>query len=446
MPQLGLGLSLAKAKSSGFSPKKISGLSLWLDASKGLSTTNSTNVDQIIITGATGTYSGTNGTYSLEDENFWVHQNGAFNIAGENLQDSDSGYIIATNSNNYQGAWTPAQYFSTVTLSSAGNSLANGVYTRTDTAIDVFTLTFSKSGGATITYDTESGLFINTYGYYNDNNLTGAWTADPGTPPAPTAVYSNSNRNTGSITSTVTFQKNLTSWDDQSGNNLNFSSATSGVATSNPRVFESGKTYNLPQGGVSSGISSRASIGFLNSLMLSANTNIGTTSNGFSVFIVGYSRGDFETNGHGGDLQAYINYSDMTTAAYDSWVFGAYGGPSTDFSDSAWVSSDNGSTYETSLYSNATYSPRVLTYLNGSGSISIYSNGTLQSSASAPQPQALNKPIGIGNRSVITQGYLPGPRENFDGMIGEVIIYNRKLSNQDRIKVEEYLRKKYALY
>lgn len=224
---------------------------------------------------------------------------------------------------------------------------------------------------------------------------------------------------------------NVTAWADQSGNNLNFSSLTGvGQATQYPST-------------ISNGIAGKPSISFLNSLMRSPNLNIG--SNGLSVFVVGYSRGDAETGGSGGDLQPYINLSDMASALWDAWVVGAYAGSETDF-QTAWVSSDDGADYFSITYENAVNTARIITYVCGSGTISAFVNGSLANSASATNPQSLNKPMGIGNRSIINEGAEPGNRENFDGVISEIIVYDRELNSTERQQIELYLNRKYYLY
>ena len=139
---------------------------------------------------------------------------------------------------------------------------------------------------------------------------------------------------------------NVTAWADQSGNNLNFSSLTGvGQATEYPSI-------------VSSGIAGKPSMSFLNSLMRSPNLNIG--SNGLSVFVVGYSKGDEDTGGSGGDLQPYINLSDMASAPWDAWLVGAYAGSGTD-SGAAFVSSNDGVDYFSITYGNAVNTARIIT-------------------------------------------------------------------------------------
>lgn len=225
----------------------------------------------------------------------------------------------------------------------------------------------------------------------------------------------------------------VTAWEDQSGNNLNFNAIT-------------GYTYaNMYPTFVASGINNKPSIDFLNSLMISPNTNLG--SSGYTIFVVGYSRGNGETDGNGGDLQTYINYSDLANLQFDSWALGAYAGTNTDFNFNAWASADDGTNYSSVLYPNDVNNPRIITALQGGDEISIYINGLFYDTVGCEfLPQALNKPIGIGNRSIIDEGIEPGSRENLDARISEVIIYNQRISPTERQQVEAYLNTKYALY
>jgi hypothetical protein len=222
---------------------------------------------------------------------------------------------------------------------------------------------------------------------------------------------------------------NVTSWADQSVNNFSFTPYFSEQASANPTFIQTG-------------INNKPSISFLNSLMLSGGVNIG--NNGLTIFVVGYSRGI--TQSPPNDLQSYINLSDLATQSFDAWAVGAYGGPYTDYNNNSWVASDDGTDYVSVTYPNAVNTARIITYLCGSGTLSAFVNGSLANSASAPNPQLLNKPIGIGNRSIIDEGYDPGYRENFDGLISEIIIYDRNLNTGERQQVELYLNSKYQIY
>jgi len=206
------------------SPIPQSGLSLWLKADAGVTIFQTPIITQVIVTGFTGIYSGANGTYngSSEDAYFEI-AGGAFYIDGNTLWESNYGVEIATNNNNYQGAWTPSQYFSTITLSNAGTTSANGVYTRADSQIDMRFVTFSKSGGS-ITWDDDSEFWYTSQDLYRNFSSTfdEDWSIENGNGPQPDASYSTSARNVGSPTSTTTIISNpVESWTDQSGNGRN---------------------------------------------------------------------------------------------------------------------------------------------------------------------------------------------------------------------------------
>jgi len=226
---------------------------------------------------------------------------------------------------------------------------------------------------------------------------------------------------------------NVIAWADQSQNGLNF--------TSN---IEAGAYPSY----LTNGINSKPSISFLNSFMDTANTTFGGGE--LSIFVVGYSRGDIETGGSGGDLQNYINKSDLCSDTYTVFQFGAFGGTSTDFNFSSWVGGGNGNTYQFVKYPNAVNTPRIIASIFGSTSLDIYINGALNNSGPfSITMQTLNASIGIGNRSIREGGTgctSFGERENFDGAISEIIIYNRPLNNTERQQVEIYLNQKYAIY
>lgn len=230
----------------------------------------------------------------------------------------------------------------------------------------------------------------------------------------------------------ITGGSSVTAWNDQSGGGLNFVSD-----------LNAGMYPTL----LSNGINGRPSISFINSFMGTADTLVGSGSD-MTIFVVGYSRG--ESNG-GGDLQTYINKSDLCSAPADVFQFAAYGGPGTFFSNSAWVAVDDGN-YIYTKYPNAINTPRLLTMVNGGGALSLFINGSLHGTTAASiTPQVLNKPIGIGNRSIrtspastICRGF--GIRENLNGVISEVLIYNQALTTQGRQQVETYLNSKYAVY
>lgn len=221
MPKLGLGLSLPQTRiSASASPIPSSGLSLWLKADAGVTSSQTLFISQVILTGFTGIYASANGTYNGNSEDqYFEHTSGLFYIEGNTLFEASMGTPIATNSNNYQGAWTPVQYFSTITLSNAGTTSVNGVYTRTE-SYDIEFSPFLASGGRSISWDDEALYWTTQGGYYLNYSLTfdEDWSIENGAGPQPDAAYSNSSRNVGSPTSTITGVYPVISWADQSVN------------------------------------------------------------------------------------------------------------------------------------------------------------------------------------------------------------------------------------
>lgn len=211
------------------------GLSLWLKADAGVTISQTPYITQVILTGFTGIYSGANGTYngSSEDQEFY-HTSGLFYISGNTLLDASNDIPIATNSNNYQGAWTPTTYLSTITFTNAGTTSVNGIYTRTDSQFDIEYLPFLKSGG-NISWDEELVAWIANNGIigndlYRNYSFTfdEDWSTENGAGPQPDATYSNSSRSVGSPTSTITSIPNpVDSWADQSGNSRVFYTSNS---------------------------------------------------------------------------------------------------------------------------------------------------------------------------------------------------------------------------
>lgn len=221
------------------SPIPQSGLSLWLKADAGVTISQTPIITQVILTGFTGIYSNCNGTYNGSD-GYYEIAGGAFYIDGNTLYDSNYEVEIAVNNNNYQGAWTPSTYLRTITLSNAGTTSANGVYTRADSQIDMRFVAFSKSGGS-ITWDYDNGFWYTSQDLYRNYTLdfSNDWDNQNGQGPQPDDAFSNSNRNVGSPTSTITSIYPVESWADQSVNSGALS-INNGFASS---VVISGKNF-----------------------------------------------------------------------------------------------------------------------------------------------------------------------------------------------------------
>ena len=125
-------------------PISFLGLALWLKADAGVTL----GISQIIISGFTGIYAGANGTYNYNyEENSWYKTGSSYYISsGGELRDDNDQTLIATNNNNFQGAWSPSNYFSTITLSNAGipSVNVNRCSSRISTAPNLVDVTCTK--------------------------------------------------------------------------------------------------------------------------------------------------------------------------------------------------------------------------------------------------------------------------------------------------------------
>jgi hypothetical protein len=378
------------------------------------------SITEVVISGFTGTYSNANGTYSYTtDYEAWL--NGDFLIeVGGNLKHIPTGQSIATNGNNYQGAWTPTTYFSTITLSNAGTTYANGVYTRTDSAIDMTTETF-YSGGKVIVWDGNDSFWYMDYEYYRNYSFAFAvgWSIENGDTPAPTATYAYSNRNigsptttsiglnpsgsvSGSVTTSTVTPSNVVEWADQSGNGRNGS-----VDSESKPLYTTinGKSFiNFVAG-------SRLYIG---SVIWPDVEFIGT------IFFV--SR--FNSSSSGGT--SLLFYQDANDGNFS---FGRGTASANSF-----YTTKNGSdfVYSNTLAGNNTNYILATTF--NAFTASLYLNGASVGSGSLPSMTGYPYNSQIGGYST----------EQFN--TAEVIVYNRVLTDAERQQVETYLNQKYAIY
>jgi hypothetical protein len=404
MPRLSLGLGIQNSrKVGGKSPIPRSGLSLWLKADAGVELSPTLYITQVILTGFTGIYSGANGTYNGNSEDqYFTHTSGAFYIEGNTLYESGNDITIATNSNNYQGAWTPTTYLSTITFTNAGTTSVNGIYTRTDSQFDIEFLPFLASGGRSISWDEEALYWTTQAGYYVNFSFTfdEDWSTENGDGPQPDATYSNSSRNIGSPTSTITGVYPVNSWADQSGN-PRILYPNNGVASS---AVISGKNFIYFQENTEliSDFTIWADsqiIGTIFCVARFASSSVGSTAylfrhegtEGFFTF----SRGFNNTNAF------YI-----TSDGIDK------------------VSSLTNANNNTNYLLGATF--------NESSVATLYLNGASTGSG------------GITNSNGQYNLYIGGLGEPSN--IAEMVVYNRVLTTTERQQVEAYLNSKYAIY
>ena len=395
-----------------YTPKKRTalippdGLSLWLKADAGV-IKHPPYISQITVSNFTGAYTALNGTYNyMPEENYWFHSSASYYInQNGSLVDDNDGTVIATNSNNFQGAWTPANYFSTITFSNAGEDAIdmNGVYTRSDAAGPFGS--FTASGGRFISYNDDDGEFwaTNNDFYRNYNNLAvNAWDPEAGEEPTPTAVNSTSPRNIGSPTSTVTYIDNsVSAWADQSGNGRNaVEEETDGKKS---LVSIGGKSF----------------VGFNNTTMFVPliwqpdSTFVGT------IFAV--ARFDASSTQFFGSRIIYIGGDSgpfQLTRGRDN-TNNFYLAPRDNISVLSNQTTDNNTNY-------------IVGTSFDSSSASLFLNGVPAGTGSSGQNSSFDSPLNLGSGEPYK--------------LAELIVYNRVLTTAERQQVEAYLNSKYQIY
>jgi len=383
--------------------------SLWLKADAGVTL----EISQIIVSGFTGTYIGANGTYNYDGDNTYYHSASAYYISnGQLIDDNNDGAVIATNSNNFQGAWSAGSYFSTITFSNAGEASIdmNGVYTRSNELSS--DAPFTASGGRSINYDDNDGFWYTNgdfYRNYGSSLNVGDWTTENGDEPSPTAVNSTSLRNVGSPTSTTVAA--ITDWEDQSENGNN--------ATA-PDTYP---TF------IASSINSKPAISFNNdgSFMQIPENNIGNDGN-ISIFVVlNYSAGAI-----------LLNKGDAETFPQTVWEITTTNGFG--FVDNVESEEPFWNTVPISIPEDE---PVLLEAFSNEGVSQIAYNGTNSGSPSTANGNfnSLSQYIGIGGGGSNGQS-----TTSLDARIAEIIIYNRVLNTSERQEVEQYLNSKYQIY
>ena len=401
-------------------------------SSDGESWSPNTIISEFVITGFTGIYSGANGRYVYAEEGYYDKDGGGYYVQGSELRDANSDITIATNNNNYQGAWTPTQYFSTITFSNAGETSIdmNGVYTRTDSSIDMFGIGFFASGGRFIQWDDEGGWWFTNGDFYRNysSSFDDDWQPENGDEPVPTAVYSNSARNVGSPTSTTTITPTgsisgsvtntientelVTFWGDQSGND--------NYAAISP--------YQSPTLVLNS-LNSKPSLAFYGygEQMILANPVGGSTA---TYFIVCKNLNSVRGSMFLCSSNVYVQYIGVVMdEAYnpdgrDRFTLSQNDAGAGNEGELAFSGPTAGSNYF--IGSAIQDGSSGTAFLNGVSGVNV---GTIDQSFTFDS---------IG-------GY-PDPAYNINGNIAEIIVYNRALTTQERQQVENYLNQKYQIY
>lgn len=347
MPKLGLGLSLPQTRpSGGFSPKKISDLSLWLKADAGVAT-------------------------------------------------------------------TPETFVSQITLSGAGESTSNGIYTRTtggDTQFNGPNGNYIYLDGFWYLYDTTQGRIT----YYNPSFIFQSdwYIEDPEiTPsPAPTASYLYSP--TGNLV--------VSSWADQSGNG-NDAITSAG----NPQL-------------TASAINGKPAIQFNNVIeggfaymIISSQFNLKNSS----CFVVVKQNSTAYT--FFARMMAFLPSSGEDYNSDDGMAF-----LFNNFNTRLQLDNNSNSAFSSNNQANGVFAITSYT-INSSGLGKVFYNGiegdgNFQNGSMSSQN---------GGNVYIAQGsQLAGMATSLDGEIAEIIIYNRAITTQERQQVEAYLNTKYAIY
>lgn len=371
-------------------------------------------ISTITITGFTGIYSGANGTYNATspNSNLWSRVGGGFFIDGDGLKDAEFESLITTPPANYSGSWTATSYDSSVTLTGAGTTSANGTYTRSDTDLDLRNVSFTASGGRVIYYSGGDWFVQNSEAenlYDNTGDLVN-WSVNTGDSPAPTGSVGTSAKSVGSPTSTSVLvptgsisgsvttstvnTNNVTVWADQSGNGKNatpFSSVQQTLSTFGGKSF-----ISFP---ADSGLSNYDGIWTDPDLIIGTIFMVARfPSSGFATYLF---RVDPTMHfGRTDESKILLSVDEIENV------------------QSSGTMSNNinyliGATFDTN---------NLFLYLNG-----------------------VNDGSGAGQTQVGSPPYLVGGYAN-PSSIAEVVVYNRVLTTPERQQVEAYLNTKYAIY
>jgi hypothetical protein len=330
MPKLGLGLSLPQTRvAGGFTPKKLSGLSLWLKADAGVTETPETFISQVVINGADNTPT-SNGTYTRAS-------------GGETQFNGPNGNYIDWDGSNWS------------------------------------------------VNDSEVGE--KTY-YNNTFNFSGTWADLYGTLPVPTSITS----------TTPTGNELVTTWADQSGNNNNFSGGATfegNYINGKPAIYFNGtNSYLDSPSTLLDNFSEISLFGVWSIAPGQSNKGVFGTSN--------YSNLEISTN------------PDVTVRIRNG-----------DYSE----------TFISSGFSNV--GEWTISYLDAENESGVaYKNGQELIAV----PAAVQMPLASGvTYSLGRYAYPSFSGLNAEMYLAEFIIYNRRLTTQERQQVEAYLSNKYAI-
>jgi hypothetical protein len=397
-------------------------------------------ISEIVISGCTGIYALVNGSYYWNN-GFWNHSSGNYYIQDGALLEAAYSSVIATNNQNYSGAWTPTTITTQVTLAGAGSESINGVYGQSDSIEPITSWNGGQAGGYIYkdggTYYVTNDDWSNAY--KSDDLLS--WTLDSGgIAPSPTGSLTNTARSMGSPTSTVIYAasgsisgavtistvntNNLIGWADQSGSGNNATARTGSVSV------------------ISNSLNSKPVLHFDGTSNLITNSFYSIDWNS-SITVIAVSKASASTVRGEQPTARYIA-SVTNNGGYEYGLsYGAYETEFPNFSNSYGISYVGGADIEsTAMGENEV---KIATSINSGGTISYYLNGSSVGSASSSDWSGYSPSVGsfaIGSNAVLDE------TDGFFSVcdVAEIIIYNRAVSSTERQQVEAYLNAKYGVY
>lgn len=133
-------------------------------------------------------------------------------------------------------------------------------------------------------------------------------------------------------------------------------------------------------------------------------------------------------------------------------------GVSPNFSYSPKINFDTDSSILTTPTTNPVASPQIISFVRENSSASLYINSKIQNITSTATSSLTNSsgPISVGASiatAITTTGTPPATTTTssattgtfFTGKISEIIVFNRKISERERVQVENYLLQKYKI-
>jgi hypothetical protein len=450
MPKLGLGLSLPQTRAASASPIPSDGLSLWLKADAGVtsSTVFSYNYKSNIALSSAGQTT-INGNYTpssvpAKNSNYILF--GPNNNRIEVRPNSSPIYRLYNTDNYIDGGplyydftsnngttWSLGDGKRPVSITISGltgpSSVANGAYGPFEGVNDESVYWFAENStnlGVLKVYtngDCELLAFSSSFFIVATGSNWGIGSFTPvlpgtGSPTGSGTIYPTGGVPTGVVTTTTINTDNVTAWADQSGNGNNANVENSGeeptfvssFSNSKPAIQFDGVTQLL-------NVADSNSLDFLNT----------------SIFIV------LKRTGVGiGNEITFMKNGDALEDA------GSYWQPAWLDGENMHFSVDNGGSYNRNSFVDISDGIARITDFTFDGTdFNIYVNGV--------QTATYNDQVGninITSGSLQIGGYNQSfdAAEYFNGQIAEVIMYNRAVTTTERQQVEAYLNTKYAIY